>query len=133
MDAGRPAALERLRAHHGQGVACAAESLDGINLEALRSLSKQEAVKAIELCGAVLRGDAWRSERLRISDEDYALIAFAMSPTTEAGSTSSAQPMDVDGAHHVEDELLAQPQPQLQPEDLQEPPRTVAKSRSRPA
>ena len=133
-------AAERLRRRHGQGIACAALAVGSLNLEALIAMSKPDATRAIELSARVMRGDAWRRERVQISDEEYALVVMAMSPASAAvAPPQMAQPdppvlhpagLQV-GPQDANVEPAQAPQaPQAAPE--LEPPGTVSRSRSRP-
>jgi hypothetical protein len=68
------AAVQRVRATHGQGVANAVVSLAAmgakINLDALCALPTATATRAVELVAAVRRGDAWRAERHSVTDDE---------------------------------------------------------------
>ena len=132
-------AMQRLRQRHGQGIAATAISLS-LNLDALRTLSRNEAERAINLAASVKRGHAWRRDRLhfKLSDADYALLAFVMSsdalpdqhpedaapaapePAAAAAQVAAAEPLVAD----AQQEHAVAPEPQ-------EPPSTISRSRSR--
>jgi len=137
-------AVARLCATHGRGISNAAVSLN-LNLHALGQMSKQEALRAISLAGAVRQGRAWRPENVQLVDKDLHLVASAMSSpsTASAPSTAWSSPADDLPSTEVEEPELQQeedePQPQLEVHVPESPlhsaqalqPGTIARSRSR--
>ena len=126
--------LARLRARHGTGIANAALSLN-LNLDALRTMSASEARRIIDLCASVLRGDAWRRERLRVSDEDFAILAAVMSSSNQTNPSSDSPAGAAPPPQPVPEPAVAPVAPQEPPPPAspQAVPSTVARSRSRPA
>ena len=123
--------MARLRAKHGQGVACAALSL-GLNVDALREMTTDQAKRAIDLSAAVRRGHAWQRERVTMHDDDYALLLAVMSNISSENPSSSSQPAAPQEPVAVVVPAV-QPQEPLPPESPQSVPNTIARSRSRHA
>ena len=146
-------AVARLCERHGRGISNAAVSLN-LNLQALRQMSKQEALRAIALAGAVRQGRAWRPESVQVLDDDLNLVVSAMSSPATASAPSiawSSPADDLPSTEVTEPELQeeeeepqghGQAQLEVQPHELHLPespqhsaqavqPGTVARSRSR--
>jgi len=121
------AAAKRLLDTHGRGITNAAVSLE-LNLSNLADMSKSDCTRAIDLAAAVRRGDAWRRERLRMTDEDYGLVALAMAQHT-ANLPSWDAPPPPQPAPQVPE---PQPQPPPPPPEPQTP-GTVRVNRQRPS
>ena len=114
--------LERLKERHGEEIARDAIQSD-LNLDAIRMMSKDDARRAVDLATSVRRGISWRRERVRMSDDDLALVVLVMSP-------AQADAPDADGSSADEPLQYQEPMDVEPPEPPQVEPGTVARSRS---
>ena len=125
-------AQPRIAMAHGRHVAKNAVSL-GLNLEALANMSSHDARRAISLVKTIRAGNAWRRERIRMSDEDYALVVAALSTTATPVDVSDVSETVSDADIKLDVEVPQAAQEPPPPEPPVSAPGTVARSRSRRA